>query len=269
METTTKKELGYLKGCTLCNEGSAQEIDKLITDNNMSKKAAYDKIADDVEQALGYRLFSPASIKKRYLVQTGKTTNNGKVLEEPTPVKEASDKPAKDLKEPSQSDSPGTQDDQDIDLVPRRQYDLKTKAVFNLEKQLKAKDDEMADRVSRKLDDHTATIRADLDNARTALKQLQDNPQTKTVTEPAPEPEIIETLPENTVTKEKYNTLGDSLADLQATYDALKARVKIQENEEDEQSDYERGFAAGFAEAMNTFSPLPATTDITDTTHTN
>ena len=259
MKTPPKKELGYLKGCTLCNEGSANEVDQLV-ESGLSKKAAYDRIADDVESSIGYRLFSPASIKKRYLVQTGKSANNG--IPAPAPIVE---EPPKDLKEPSQS---ATSDDVDLDTVSRKQYNLKTKSVLNLELQLKAKDDEMADRISRKLDEHTIDLQADLDNARTALKHLQDHPQTKTVTEPAPEPELVEVLPENTVTKEKYNKLGDSLADLQANYEALQAQLKIQEQTaleldalnsmqeaNDDQTDYERGFTAGFAEAMNTFNP--------------
>lgn len=283
--TTAPTELTYLKGCTLCNEGSAQEVDSLVK-GGLSKKKAYDKISDDVEQLLGYRLFSPASIKKRYLVQTGKTVNNGtpstpakppKDLEEPTNTTTPTDKSAKDLEEPNENT------DTDLDTVPRKQYDLKAKAVRNLELQLKAKDDEVLDRVEIEIENRTTELQDEIDRKDTALKHLQDHPRTTTIETPAPTPDPVEILPENTVTKEKYNKLGDSLADLQANYEALQSQLKIQEQAaqeldtlnsmqeaDDDQSDYERGFTAGFAEAMNTFSPLPApSTEKTDATSTN
>ena len=62
----------YLKGCTICNEGMANSMDRMMDKHNLSETAAAQATADSVNKRIGVDMFTGDALRKRYRRQRGK-----------------------------------------------------------------------------------------------------------------------------------------------------------------------------------------------------
>jgi hypothetical protein len=66
----------WLKGCEICDAGFCAEMDKFTNEHNMSQRTAAEELAETIEKKLGFQLYSPDALRKRYQRHTGKLGRN-------------------------------------------------------------------------------------------------------------------------------------------------------------------------------------------------
>ena len=66
----------WLKGCEICDAGFCAEMDKFTNEHNMSQRTAAEELAKVIENKLGFQVYSPEALRKRYQRHTGKLGRN-------------------------------------------------------------------------------------------------------------------------------------------------------------------------------------------------
>lgn len=66
----------WLKGCEICDAGFCAEMDKFTNEHNMTQRTAAEELAKAIENRLGFQVYSPDALRKRYQRHTGKLGRN-------------------------------------------------------------------------------------------------------------------------------------------------------------------------------------------------
>ena len=72
LDDANTSEEKWLAGCAICNEGLSDEMDKLIDKHNLTQVTAAEMLAEVIEERLGFPIYTPHALRKRYQRQKGK-----------------------------------------------------------------------------------------------------------------------------------------------------------------------------------------------------